>query len=298
MVVISLLALGFPGTSWGLQSSYDSIHTSDNLRLWGFGFAQKMDPYEVGFDSQQLKFDERTRRIHSLNGSYHLSVSPSHRLKFSYSLLNLDSETRHRLRGLGSAVYEAQAEKLMSRFRLQQRLPSQTLSILMADHFDLKEDQASLQIIFRPYEKLKLQGSGELGWRSDSNTKFSSDFALLYGVSPDWPWIWVGYGYYTLSFQKQNAAYWSPKNFTSHGLRVDMSFPVVSQLSGIFAVNFNNYDEDGFTGRGHYGVVGLQWGSTSDFHFKMTWTQIRSGQSSSPWKYDGITLNLFMPDLF
>ncbi len=274
--------------------SYDAAETSDSLRLRGVTLGVE-NGYLLKAESQQLEMRSQTERIHTVSAGYRFKKE-KHEFEGLYKLIDLDREDSHRTRGLGSLGYTFTEEKVFTRLTLRQHLPAQTLSILQPSSIDLKEEELTANLVFTPLKKLKLQTTQILGWRSDANRKHNSDYALLYGVSPGWPWIWVGYGYYTLKYSERSPGYWSPQDFSSHGFRIDSSFPIYSKLSGIFGLNLNNYDEDGFSGKGHYGVAGLQWGSSAETHFKATWTQIRSGQSSSPWKYDGLMLSFFTAD--
>jgi hypothetical protein len=92
----------------------------------------------------------------------------------------------------------------------------------------------------------------------DRNIQHQSAAALLYGVSPEWPWIWVGVGTEQLRCDESRPGYWSPRIFRSSGLRVDVAAPITEQLSYSVAANLDRVNEDGVSGDGRYFSIGLE----------------------------------------
>jgi hypothetical protein len=120
---------------------------------------------------------------------------------------------------------------------------------------------------WKPISTLSLQSESAVNLISDSNTRFWTDLAVLYGISPEWPWIWAGFGAYYQWFEFESDDYWSPERYISYGPRLDSSFPITSRLSGWADIEINIITESQlFEGVGGDVSLGLDFAMTEKTH--------------------------------
>jgi len=127
---------------------------------------------------------------------------------------------------------------------------------------------------------------GETAWRlSDDNRSRDYEANILYGISPDWPWIWVGLNYEHLAYDRTMPDYWSPTKFYSYGLVLDSSFPITDNLTGNLSGNLSRIKEEDFAlGNGDFAYVGLDYKLTKNHTVRIGVSRRRSIQNNSTWE--------------
>lgn len=149
-----------------------------------------------------------------------------------------------------------------------------------------------LGLTWRPVNRLRILGQSRYRTFSDNNASHHNIFSALYGISPDWPWIWAGVGGEELEFDDQKTSYWSPKKFTAYGPRLDSSFPITQRLNGSAAINLDRLNEDGSHGNGGYFALGLEVRVSRTLYLKLDASHIKSVQRGSSWTGDTYSLSL------
>lgn len=289
-LLVSSLCVFIVSHSFATSVDVFGAKTSDDIELDYLEVSSQYKSFSLQARVSETSFSKKYGSIYSLGGNYDLKVTETQSVSLGADIKDVDLNERHHVRPYFSGNYKFTGKWALLSIGGEQRLPGETLSVTQVSFIDLREDELFYSLTLRPVDYLRFISSQYYSWTADNNEKFSADTALFYGISKGWPWIWIGYGYSTLNYQKNSHGYWSPDRFWAHGFRLDASFPVVDKLSGILAINLNKYNEDGFKGDGYFAVAGVQWGASSKDHIKLMWTQIKSGQSNSPWVYNSLNL--------
>lgn len=136
-----------------------------------------------------------------------------------------------------------------------------------------------------PIQKLRINFT-ETRWDlSDDNISHDYQANLLYGISPDWPWIWAGLNYEHLGYDETKPNYWTPFEFHSYGFVFDSSFPITNNLTGAVSANISRIKEDMYPlGNGNSYVVGLDYKLTKTQTLRLGFSHIDSKQNNSDWK--------------
>ena len=160
----------------------------------------------------------------------------------------------------------------------------------------LKGESLKAGLNWRPIHKLRAQVYHQSYWLSDSNNRLDDDFSLLYALSPDWPWIWIGAGFENITDTLATSAYWSPKHFIDYGPRFDVAFPIFEKLTGSFGLNINHYKDFDFgEGNGFYFLGRLTYGQENHMKLDLSWEQIQSKQEANNWFSQMIRIGLTCP---
>lgn len=151
---------------------------------------------------------------------------------------------------------------------------------------------------WRPENRLRIQGQG--GYRkydetNEENVARHADISALYGISPEWPWVWAGIGAQVLKYDREVPDYWSPDRFTAYGLRFESSFPVYKRLAASAAANLNRQSENGVEGYGYDVRGGFQYRLYGQLYARLDMSKSKSIQQGSAWKSDNITFSLSGP---
>ena len=140
-----------------------------------------------------------------------------------------------------------------------------------------------------PIPTIRINFSDSSWSLSDENTQHEYQVNILYGISPEWPWIWVGLNYDHLGYDETKTGYWSPNDFYSYGLVLDSSFPIYGNLTGAISGSLSHINEDtNPEGDGNSVFVGLDYKLTKTQTLRLGASRIRSVQNNSDW-----TENLF-----
>ena len=145
--------------------------------------------------------------------------------------------------------------------------------------------EAQINLSVRPLKRVRASLIQKLFFFNDANRRTDGDLSVMYGLSPDWPWIWVGAGYERLTDSNSNQGhYWAPRVFEDIGPRIDLAVPIYGALSYLMGLNFNWFrDIDYGTGFGYYGTAKLQYGQSDGRHCYFGIESIESKQGAGKW---------------
>lgn len=151
---------------------------------------------------------------------------------------------------------------------------------------------------WRPHQRLRILGQG--GYRqydeeNEENVARQADMSAMYGISPEWPWVWAGLGAYALKYEKEVADYWSPTRYVAYGPRLESSFPLYKRLSATAALNLNRQSENGVKGNGYDIKAGMQYRLYGHLYARLELSKAKSLQYKSTWKSDNIFFTLSGP---
>lgn len=279
----------------GAQSiSLDKIHTTDELYVsQGRGSYRWHDKgWKASYLYQDVEFrreaPDNSATVQRGDVGYRWAIATDDTIDLVIGAFAVDSRVATTSTLVGRAVYQKKSDKQQVTVSLEKRsLPEVFRSTSLAG-ISLTEERLDA-LYSRIFDKhWKLQGALAGTKISDDNHGVSYDAAVMYGISPGWPWIWLGYGASGLYFEDAKVGYWSPEKFYTHGPRFDSSFPLYGEFSGIVGANLNFYKENETQGDGFLLSAGLQWGRYDGNNVRVLYTKIRSGQSQSPWVYEGI----------
>ena len=151
-------------------------------------------------------------------------------------------------------------------------------------------------VLYKPTKRWHVNYTHRTAFLNDSNTRSDDDASFMYGVSPDWPWIWLGAGYYRMTNTNVDNGYWAPSIFSSYGPRVDISVPLFRSFSASLGLNYNWYRDVNFgSGVGYYGVAKITHGSYGSRQISLGVESIDSKQESSRWTSTAILASVIWP---
>jgi len=128
---------------------------------------------------------------------------------------------------------------------------------------------------------------------SDNNLRIHNQIQTLYGLSPSWPWIWAGAVAEHIENSKTIAGYWTPHEFTSAGLKLEASFPIHGQLTGMSEIQYRLQQENGLPwGDGNSFYFGVQHGDRDGLNFRVGYSLINSLQEGSKWQEETLSFSM------
>jgi len=272
----------------------ESFKTSDEIYLRGGQARYNLGktPWSATYLYQDYEFrreaPDNGARVQRGDIGYLWKLNDTDSIKFIGGGLFVDTRPEDISKVVGGISYQKTSEKLQISVIAEKKALAETLRNTTLSGAVMTENRSDVNVSYLILPKLKLQGAVAVSEVSDGNNSFGFDAATMYGISPGWPWIWLGYGVSGLYFDENRIGYWSPKNFAAHGPRFDSSFPIYGDFSGILGANLNFYEEDKTKGDGFLIAGGLQWGRYDGTNVRVLYTKIRSGQRQSPWIYEGI----------
>lgn len=146
---------------------------------------------------------------------------------------------------------------------------------------------------WKPFNTIRISGASTTWDLSDSNTKRETKARILYGISPGWPWIWIGVSYEKLKYEIVKPDYWTPENFRSVGLVFESSFPISDNLTGAVAASTSNVKEDNNPkGNGNSINLGLDYKLTEAHTLRLGFDRIVSQQKKSTWSENTYKLSV------
>ncbi len=292
---IFALVLFFCGVCCGSNLVLETIRTSDEIYLRGgsarYDFSDKT---WVGVLEQELEFrrelEPGTSGVHKFEVGREVILSEQGVLGLALSHVWLEGPVDNRQTVMGKLSYQKVLNKFDFLVSLEKQSLAETLKSTASQGVLLNEFRKTIVFNYHwnPIWKSSVQGFHT--HLNDENKGYLYDVSTHYGLSPSWPWIWVGYGVHGLSYDQTAVGYWSPDRFFNHGPRFDSSFPLYGKFSGIFALNLNYFKENNLSGEGYLMAAGLQWGQFDGNHVRLVYNKIRSSQNQSAWIYEGLQL--------
>ncbi len=126
---------------------------------------------------------------------------------------------------------------------------------------------------------------------ADGNSRNEVDVAGMYAFSRYPTWFWVGVGLDQVNYSRAAADYYSPESSFAIGPRIDFAKPIRERLTVKFGGSVNYVKEasrDAATGS--YFRAAIEWGSREDDAVEFAVIDSRSGQTSSSWSSQSVTL--------
>ncbi len=128
---------------------------------------------------------------------------------------------------------------------------------------------------------------------SDSNTMRQNTLEALYGISPEWPWIWSGAFVETLRFDNKTDGYWSPQDFKSFGVKLESSFPINQSFSATAGFNLSRSQERNEPwGTGYFIGAGVDYLFMDNYHLIVSISRNESLQDESVWKENSAKVSI------
>lgn len=157
----------------------------------------------------------------------------------------------------------------------------------------LSAEMGELGFKWKLDERVRFSGASSKWNLSDNNIKRENKASLVYGISPGWPWIWIGISYEKLKYENAKPDYWTPENFRSIGLIFESSFPITEDLSGALSGSLTKTKEDNNPeGSGGSIIVGFDYKITKTNTLRFQFNRIESSQESSEWTQNTSSLSL------
>lgn len=119
---------------------------------------------------------------------------------------------------------------------------------------------------------------------SDGNKSKHNRVAVLYGISPDTPWVWAGVEAQTLSYDKEKTNYWSPTDYKSYALIANGNFKTTENLSLNVNGSINRTKEVNRKWASGYSIgVGADLKLNESSHIKADAVYLKSSRDGIDW---------------
>ena len=137
---------------------------------------------------------------------------------------------------------------------------------------------------WRAAKRVIVEGSSQYRKLSDGNRSKQHRAALLYGISTDTPWVWVGVEAQSLAYDKTKANYWSPEEYEAYALIANGNFKVNDKLSLNVNGSINRTKEKGFDwASGRSVTIGADYAVTENVHIKPYASYLESTRENIGW---------------
>jgi hypothetical protein len=154
-------------------------------------------------------------------------------------------------------------------------------------------DTSFVGLYWRPHHKWRVEGKHHHLRLSDGNASNKLSGALLYGISPGWPWIWSGITAEKLAFNEERAGYYTPKKYKVINATIDGSFPINTQWNASFGASVNQSKEgNNPSGTGYSISAGANWTINKRIMLKVHGSLLESTQETSTWKQDNVNVSI------
>lgn len=260
---------------------------SKDSKLWSYGVEAAVTTGEVvgsEFGFQRFKLIGEVKR-----DNYLVTLAPG--------IANRTVDDRSDSQSFdGFAKINSAKKKWVYNLEIGRRVFADEIQSLFSVQENLKGDYYRASVQHRIHDNWKASLWNKAYFLSDDNQRSHTDVAVMYGVSPTWPWIWVGFGYEFMSHTKDNQSYWSPREFYSYGPRLDVSAPIKGKLSFAGGINLNQFrDIDFGQGEGYYLSSKLIYGEYKKTQYALGIELIQSEQNGNIWRSQAGTLGVVCP---
>lgn len=200
--------------------------------------------------------------------------------------------------GVGWHTFESEDNREFSDssyFGLLSVIPSERLSLQIGYENDfaytsivhrdlslaLRTESYTARFNYRPWERIQVRANAGFSQLNDGNSAGRGDISLLYGFATATPWWWAGVIAESLSYERDEEAYWSPVDYWAYGAYTEASFPIYGIVSGALAAKVSETRENGGDpGIGTYFSTGLNFGRRDDYLLTVVYEK---SDSSSEW---------------
>lgn len=148
----------------------------------------------------------------------------------------------------------------------------------------LNAKMRTIDVNWKPIKTVRISFRRSKWILSDANTRYATNASILYGISPGWPWIWIGATYEKLEFDKVMPEYWTPNDFHAAGIIFESNFPIKENFTGGISASVTNSKEDNNSqGNGGSLNIGLDYNLTNTHTVRFNFSRIISQQKKSEW---------------
>ncbi len=194
-----------------------------------------------------------------------------------------NADTEQKL--FGSVLLEFKPSASILRLELGRAYMAETLQSTASMQGYLRSNYYMLSAQHRVADSWRVLGFVKNNYLNDGNIKLNSDISLMYGISPSWPWIWLGVGGEWIKNSKPNQPYWTPREFYSYGPRLDIAAPINDRFSYAFGFNINRFKDIDFgLGSGYYFNSKLIYQKKDTSKYELRLESIESKQNGNSWK--------------
>lgn len=142
---------------------------------------------------------------------------------------------------------------------------------------------------WRAAKRIIVEGSSQYRELSDGNRAKQHRGAVLYGISPDTPWVWAGVEAQSLSYDEKKSNYWSPEEYEAYAVVVTSNVKVNDKLSVDVSGNLNRTKEDNFDwSSGNAVSVGATYKVSENTKVKAHATHLESSREKESWNGNSV----------
>lgn len=184
----------------------------------------------------------------------------------------------------GTSLEFVLSENIFGSINLGQGYEVPTIIPLSGDASDVLSQNIRTNLSYRFIKDWQLDFKYRFDILADNNQRNWFDLQAMYSISTFPSWIRVGYGSSQLNYQSNSFTYWSPRNFLSHGPRLDLNIPVFDKFHWFGGGSYNFFRENSFSpGQGHYVRTGVNYGSRDQYLIEASFENGESTQNNRLW---------------
>jgi hypothetical protein len=266
----------------GFKSSERNIlwrykNEKDQASSWGFNYYHRLQKGR-GFSS----------RLNEVQGSYDYIIENKHHLKTNLGLYHIDEvgvETK-KVHLLGNVEVTSLFNKdFWTQFSVGRNSGYKDMFLINTGAESVRNTKvegifqhqffSQLFAVKANYAKSFL--------RNDVERDFL-DSELMFSLMKFPHWIRLGFGYHSLSFNKDVSQYWSPTDFYAYGPRLDFNYSFTDKWMFFFGGNLNKFKENKqFSGTGHYLRTGFKYGIREDMTIEAFHERVKASLNTAEW---------------
>ena len=150
---------------------------------------------------------------------------------------------------------------------------------------------------WRAAKRIIVEGSTQYRELSDGNTSRQNRAAVLYGISPDVPWVWAGVEAQSLSYDDTKNNYWSPEDYEAYAVVLSTNFPINKKLSLSAGGNINRTKEKGYDwASGGTVTVGANYALSKNTSIKAEASYLESTRGNDSWNGNKVGISFVVSD--
>jgi hypothetical protein len=157
----------------------------------------------------------------------------------------------------------------------------------------LSTQATAVEMTVRPTKRIAVSGKLQRKRFSDGNRNREAYVGAFYGVTPaNDPHLWVGIEGTRLDHDRQEAAYWSPKNHRYIGVNAHGTLPINAKLDLTTNISKGRSKDDNSNGYASTfnASVGAKFKLKKDMDLTLDVRHGQSHRSGEAWKGDGVML--------
>ena len=183
-------------------------------------------------------------------------------------------------------------QSLYLQFEMFKDYPIEKVLLFSGSAQQLKSYGLAPRVLYAAAERWRIQVQGEYRQLDDDQLRLHSDLQVMYGISPGEPWVWFGIGAEHLSYDRQDAEYWSPLNFRSVGPRFEAA-KTIGNLVLSCGYNFSFFREDSFDpGERDFASASVAYGTRGGSRILIQYDRGASQQGDAIWTSESVMASL------